>query len=39
MGKLPVCAEASDGAMVFGDVDDAGSELRKLLRTRYSIRS
>lgn len=38
VGKLPACAEASGGAMVFGDVDDAGSELRQLLRKRYSIR-
>lgn len=38
VGKLPYCSEASGGAMVFGDVDDAGSELRQLLRKRYSIR-
>ncbi len=38
VGKLPYCAEASGGAMIFGDVDNAGSALRKALRGRYSIR-
>jgi molybdopterin-containing oxidoreductase family iron-sulfur binding subunit len=38
VGELPACVEASGGAMIFGDVDDAGSDLRKLLRSRYSIR-
>ena len=38
VGKLPYCSEASGGAMIFGDVDDAGSDIRKVLRSRYSIR-
>jgi molybdopterin-containing oxidoreductase family iron-sulfur binding subunit len=38
VGKLPYCVEASQGAMVFGDMSDAGSAPRKALRSRYSIR-
>ncbi len=36
-GKMPVCAEASDGAIVFGDLYDPESEIRELLRTNYTI--
>ncbi|MBI4800187.1 MAG: 4Fe-4S dicluster domain-containing protein [Desulfarculus sp.] len=38
VGKLPYCVEASQGAMLFGDMSDAGSAPRKALRTRYAIR-
>ena len=37
-GKQPACAEASGGAVVFGDLADANSEVRKLLREHYTIR-
>jgi molybdopterin-containing oxidoreductase family iron-sulfur binding subunit len=38
VGKQPACAEASDGAIVFGDLHDPASEVRELLRTNYTIR-
>jgi Fe-S-cluster-containing dehydrogenase component len=38
-GLQPACVEKStDGRMVFGDLADKDSEVRKLLRTRYTIR-
>jgi len=37
-GQTPACAEASKGAMVFGDLNDPKSEVRKLLKENYSIR-
>ena len=41
-GKYPACVEAAnktkENALIFGDLDDAGSEIRKLLGSRYSIR-
>ncbi len=37
-GQYPACVEASNGALVFGDLEDPNSEVRKLLRERYSIR-
>jgi molybdopterin-containing oxidoreductase family iron-sulfur binding subunit len=30
-GKLPACVEASNGAMVFGDLKDPNSEISQLL--------
>lgn len=38
VGKLPACAEASDGAIVVGDLYDPESEVRKLLSENYTIR-
>jgi molybdopterin-containing oxidoreductase family iron-sulfur binding subunit len=37
-GNIPACVEASKGAMVFGDLADPNSDIRKVLGTRYSIR-
>ena len=37
-GLKPACAEASNGALVFGDANDPASEIGKLLGSRYTIR-
>jgi len=37
-GKLPACAEASHGAIIFGDLSDPDSNVRQVLRERYTIR-
>ncbi len=37
-GKLPACVEASNGILIFGDLDDDKSEVRKALRENYTIR-
>ncbi len=37
-GKKPACVEASNGALVFGDLEDPESEVRKLLKSNYTIR-
>jgi molybdopterin-containing oxidoreductase family iron-sulfur binding subunit len=37
-GLIPACVEASNGAIVFGDLNDANSEIRRLLRDNYTIR-
>lgn len=37
-GKQPACVEESNGGLVFGDLDDPNSEVRKLVSTRYTIR-
>ena len=41
-GKQPACVEAAErvqpGALTFGDLDDRGSEVRKLLREHFSLR-
>ncbi len=37
-GKQPACVEASQGALVFGDLSDPASEVRKVLREHYTIR-
>ncbi|NLC38664.1 MAG: 4Fe-4S dicluster domain-containing protein, partial [Clostridia bacterium] len=37
-GLLPICVEVcSYGALIFGDLSDSQSELRKILRERYSL--
>lgn len=38
VGELPKCVEASEGAIVFGDLSDPDSDVRKVLRERFTIR-
>ena len=38
VGQLPACVEASDGAIIFGDLADPDSNVRKLVTTNYTIR-
>jgi len=39
VGGIPYCVEAcQEGALVFGDLDDPDSPVRKILRTKYTIR-
>ena len=38
VGKQPACVEASDGALVFGDLGDPDSEIRHVLHENYTIR-
>lgn len=37
-GLKPACVEESNGALIFGDLDDPDSEIRKVLREHYTIR-
>lgn len=38
VGKLPACVEASNGILTFGDLEDPESDVRKLLKSNYTIR-
>ncbi|UCH20577.1 MAG: 4Fe-4S dicluster domain-containing protein [Deltaproteobacteria bacterium] len=38
VGQMPACVEASNGALMFGDLYDPESEVRKLIKTNYTIR-
>jgi molybdopterin-containing oxidoreductase family iron-sulfur binding subunit len=38
VGQMPACVEASNGALVFGDLYDPESEVRELIKTNYTIR-
>lgn len=38
VGKQPLCVEASEGAIVFGDLGDPESEVRKVLAENFTIR-
>ena len=38
LGLQPACVEASNGALIFGDLTDPGSQVRKILEERYSFR-
>lgn len=37
-GKMPVCVEASKGGLIFGDLEDPNSDVRKVLSSHYTIR-
>ena len=37
-GVMPACVEASNGALVFGDLDNSDSEVRKVLDANFTIR-
>jgi molybdopterin-containing oxidoreductase family iron-sulfur binding subunit len=38
-GLMPACVEACKGkAIIFGDLEESGSDVRKVLRSRYTIR-
>jgi len=37
-GLMPACVEASNGALIFGDLEDPNSEVRKILSERHSFR-
>jgi len=37
-GLLPACVEASDGALIFGDLEDPKSEVGKILSSHYTLR-
>lgn len=37
-GELPLCVEASDGAITFGDLTDPESDVRKVLAENFTIR-
>lgn len=37
-GKKPACVEESNGAIVFGDLDDPNSEIRQIISSNYTIR-
>ena len=37
-GMQPACAEVSNGAIVFGDLEDPNSEVRKIIGSKYTIR-
>jgi Fe-S-cluster-containing dehydrogenase component len=38
VGKQPACVEVSNGILTFGDLEDPESEVRKLLKSNYTIR-
>jgi molybdopterin-containing oxidoreductase family iron-sulfur binding subunit len=38
VGQPPACVEASEGALVFGDLEDPHSEIREVLRENFTIR-
>ncbi len=37
-GQLPLCVEASEGSILFGDLKDSSSDVRKALANAFSIR-
>jgi Fe-S-cluster-containing dehydrogenase component len=37
-GQMPACVEASQGALIFGDLSDPKSPVREALRTYFTIR-
>ncbi len=38
VGLKPACVEASNGGIIFGDLNDPNSDVRKVLASHYSIR-
>jgi Fe-S-cluster-containing dehydrogenase component len=38
VGKQPACVEVSEGALVFGDLENPASEVRQMLSANYAIR-
>jgi molybdopterin-containing oxidoreductase family iron-sulfur binding subunit len=38
VGQLPACVETAEGKLYFGDLYDADSEVRELIKTNYTIR-
>ncbi len=38
IGQLPACVEASNGAILFGDLEDPNSDVRKALSEHFHIR-
>jgi len=38
VGKQPACVEVSNGILTFGDLEDPESDVRKLLKSNYTIR-
>ena len=39
VGKIPACVEAAPkGALIFGDLEDPNSEIRKIVASRFTIR-
>ncbi len=38
IGQMPACVQAAPGVLFFGDMADAGSDVRRALSDRYSIR-
>ena len=37
-GKLPLCGEASEGSILFGDLNDPDSEVRRALAESFAVR-
>jgi molybdopterin-containing oxidoreductase family iron-sulfur binding subunit len=37
-GKMPACVEAAEGKILFGDLEDKNSEVRRALAEHYTIR-
>jgi Fe-S-cluster-containing dehydrogenase component len=37
-GEIPACVKESNGGIVFGDLHDPHSEVRKIIETKYTIR-
>ena len=38
LGKMPVCMEVSNGGILFGDLADPESDVRKALAENFTIR-
>jgi molybdopterin-containing oxidoreductase family iron-sulfur binding subunit len=37
VGKMPACVEVSNGGLIFGDLNDPASDVRKVLSSSYTI--